>query len=88
MEVISGAEHTPNYHYIVESTTVNQIFVPKLKVSIADKKALDEMSTQLTIAHILLEQPSNHNTPIFLVAKQEGQVQDKEWGQRLLPYLS
>ena len=72
MAVISGVKHTPNYHYVVESTTVNQIFVPKFKVSIADKKALDEMSTQLTIAHILLEQPSNHNTPIFLVAKQGG----------------
>ena len=65
MAVISGVKHTPNYHYVVESTTVNQIFVPKFK-------ALDEMSTQLTIAHILLEQPSNHNTPIFLVAKQGG----------------
>ena len=72
MAVISGVKHTPNYHYVVESTTVNQIFVPKFKVSIADKKALDEMSTQLTVAHILLEQPSNHNRPIFLVAKQGG----------------
>ena len=37
-----------------------------------DEAALDEMSTHLTAARILIQQPSDNNTPIFMVAKRGG----------------
>jgi hypothetical protein len=64
--------HTPHYHHRIESTTDQPIYVPQFKIPVGDEKALDEMSTNLTAAHVLIEQPSLHNTPIFMVAKRGG----------------
>ena len=61
--------HTTHYNHRIESTTEAPIFVPQFKVPIADEKAFNVMSTQLTAAKILVEQPSVNNKPIFLVAK-------------------
>ena len=64
--------HTPHFHHRIESTTDQPIYVPQFKIPVGDEKALEEMSTNLTAAHVLIEQPSVHNTPIFMVAKRGG----------------
>ena len=64
--------HTPHYQHRIENATDLPIFVPQFKVTIGDEKALDEMSNHLTATHVLIEQPSVHNTLIFLVAKRGG----------------
>ena len=71
--------HTPHYHHNIESTMDALIYVPQFKVPIGDEKALEEMSTHLTTVNMLVEQPSVHNTPIFLVAKRGGPSLRQKW---------
>ena len=61
--------HTPHFHHRIESKTDQPIYVPQFRILVGDEKALEEMSTNLTAAHVLIEQPSVNNTPIFMVAK-------------------
>ena len=69
---------TPHYEHKIESTTDEPVFVKQFKIAIGDEQALDEMSTHLTAARILIEQPSENNTPIFMVAKRGGQNPGKK----------
>ena len=64
--------HTPHYHHRIERTTDQPIYVQQFKIPVVDEQALDEFATNLTAARILIEQPSVHNTPIFMVAKRGG----------------
>ena len=64
--------HTPHWEHKIESTTSEPVYVKQFKIAIGDEAALDEMSTHLTAARILIQQPSDNNTPIFMVAKRGG----------------
>ena len=64
--------HTPHYQHRIEQTTNQPTYVQQFKIPIDDEKSLDEFATDLTAAHVLIEQPSAHNTPIFMVAKRDG----------------
>ena len=64
--------HTPHWEHKIESTTNEPVYVKQFKIAIGDEAALDEMSTHLTAAKILIQQPSDNNTPIFMVAKRGG----------------
>ena len=64
--------HTPHWEHKIESTTNEPVYVKQFKIAVGDEAALDEMSTHLTAARILIQQPSDNNTPIFMVAKRGG----------------
>ena len=64
--------HTPHWEHKIESTTRDPVYVKQFKIAVGDEAALDEMSTHLTAANILIQQPSDNNTPIFMVAKRGG----------------
>ncbi len=64
--------HTPHFEHKIEPTTTEPVFVKQFKIAVGDEAALDEMSTHLTAARILIQQPSDNNTPIFMVAKRGG----------------
>ena len=64
--------HTPHWEHKIESTTNDPVYVKQFKIAVGDEAALDEMSTHLTAANILIQQPSDNNTPIFMVAKRGG----------------
>ena len=64
--------HTPHWEHKIEPTTTEPVFVKQFKIAVGDEAALDEMSTHLTAARILIQQPSDNNTPIFMVAKRGG----------------
>ena len=64
--------HTPHWERKIESTTNEPVYVKQFKIAVGDEAALDEMSTHLTAANILIQQPSDNNTPIFMVAKRGG----------------
>ena len=64
--------HTPHWEHKIESTSSEPVYVKQFKIAIGDEEALDEMSTHLTAARILIQQPSDHNTPIFMVTKRGG----------------
>ena len=64
--------HTPHWEHKIDSTTNDPVYVKQFKIAVGDEAALDEMSTHLTAARILIQQPSDHNTPIFMVAKRGG----------------
>ena len=64
--------HTPHYHHRIERTTDRPIYVKQFQIPTNDEKSLDEFAINLTAAHVLIEQPSVHNTPIFMVAKRGG----------------
>ena len=64
--------HTPHWQHKIESTTNEPVYVKQFKIAVGDEAALDEMSTHLTAARILIQQPSDNNTPIFMVAKRGG----------------
>ena len=64
--------HTPHWEHKIDSTTNTPVYVKQFKIAIGDEAALDEMSTHLTNARILIQQPSDNNTPIFMVAKRGG----------------
>lgn len=57
--------HTPHWEHKIESTTNEPVYVKQFKIAVGDEAALDEMSTHLTAARILIQQPSDHNTPIL-----------------------
>lgn len=61
--------HTPHWEHKIELTTTEPVFVKQFKIAVGDEAALDEMSTHLTAERILIQQPSDNNTPIFMVAK-------------------
>jgi hypothetical protein len=64
--------HTPHWQHKIEPTTDEPVYVKQFKIAVGDEAALDEMSTHLTAARILIQQPSDNNTPIFMVAKRGG----------------
>ena len=64
--------HTPHWEHKIEPTTTEPVYVKQFKIAVGDEAALDEMSTHLTAARILIQQPSDNNTPIFMVAKRGG----------------
>lgn len=64
--------HTPHYEHKIESTTEEPVYVKQFKIAIGDEAAIDEMSTHLTAARILIQQPSDNNTPIIMVTKRGG----------------
>ena len=64
--------HTPHWEHKIEQTTSEPVYVKQFKIAIGDEAALDEMSTHLTAARILIQQPSDNNTPIFMVTKRGG----------------
>ena len=64
--------HTPHWEHKIESTSNIPVYVKQFKIAVGDEAALDEMSTHLTNARILIQQPSDNNTPIFMVAKRGG----------------
>ena len=64
--------HTPHWEHKIEPTTNEPVYVKQFKIAVGDEAALDEMSTHLTAARILIQQPSDNNTPIFMVAKRGG----------------
>jgi len=64
--------HTPHYEHKIEPTINEPVYVKQFKIAVGDEAALDEMSTHLTAARILIQQPSDNNTPIFMVAKRGG----------------
>ena len=56
--------HTPHWKHKIEPTSNEPVFVKQFKIAVGDEEALDEMSTHLTAAKILIQQPSDNNTPI------------------------
>ena len=64
--------HTPHWEHKIEPTTKEPVYVKQFTIAVSDEQALDEMSTHLTAAKILIQQPSSNNTPIFMVAKRGG----------------
>ena len=64
--------HTPHWEHKIESTSSDPVYVKQFKIAVGDEEALDEMATHLTAAKILIQQPSDNNTPIFMVAKRGG----------------
>ena len=70
--------HTPHWEHKIEPTSNEPVFVKQFKIAVGDEEALDEMSTHLTAAKILIQQPSDNNTPIFMVAKRGGPHQGKK----------
>ena len=64
--------HTPHWEHKIESTISDPVYVKQFKIAVGDEAALDEMATHLTAARILIQQPSDNNTPIFMVAKRGG----------------
>ena len=64
--------HTTHWEHKIEPTTNEPVYVKQFKIAVGDEAALDEMSTHLTAARILIQQPSDNNTPIFMVAKRGG----------------
>ena len=64
--------HTPHWEHKIEPTTNEPVYVKQFKIAVGDEEALDEMSTHLTAARILIQQPSDNNTPIFMVARRGG----------------
>ena len=66
----TGVEgHTPHWEHKIEPTSDEPVFVKQFKIAIGDEAALDEMATHLTAAKVLIQQPSDNNTPIFMVSK-------------------
>jgi hypothetical protein len=53
--------HTPHFKHKIESNTEEPVYVKQFKIAIGDEATLDEMSTHLTAARILIEQPSENN---------------------------
>ena len=70
--------HTPHYEHKIEPTINEPVYVKQFKIAVGDEAALDEMSTHLTAARILIQQPSDNNTPIFMVAKRGGPHQGQK----------
>ena len=70
--------HTPHWEHKIEPTSNEPVFVKQFKIAVGDEEALDEMSTHLTAAKILIQQPSDNNTPIFMVSKRGGPHQGKK----------
>ena len=70
--------HTPHWEHKIEPTSNQPVFVKQFKIAVGDEEALDEMSTHLTAAKILIQQPSDNNTPIFMVTKRGGQHPGKK----------
>ena len=64
--------HTPHWEHKIKSTSSDPVYVKQFKIAVGDEEALDEMATHLTAAKILIQQPSDNNTPIFMVAKRGG----------------
>ena len=64
--------HTPHWEHKIEPTSDEPVFVKQFKIAIGDEAALDEMATHLTAAKVLIQQPSDNNTPIFMVSKRGG----------------
>ena len=58
--------HTPHWEHKIEPTTNEPVYVKQFKIVVGDEAALDEMSTHLTAARILIQQPSDNNTPIVI----------------------
>ena len=70
--------HTPHWEHKIEPTSNEPVYVKQFKIAVGDEAALDEMSTHLTAARILIQQPSDNNTPIFMVAKRGGPTPGKK----------
>ena len=64
--------HTPHWEHKIEPTSDEPVFVKQFKIAIGDEAALDKMATHLTAAKVLIQQPSDNNTPIFMVTKRGG----------------
>ena len=45
----------------------------QFKIAVGDEAALDEMSTHLTAARILIQQPSDNNTPKTFIKEMQHQ---------------
>ena len=70
--------HTPHWEHKIEPTSDEPVFVKQFKIAVGDEAALDEMATHLTAARVLIQQPSDNNTPIFMVSKRGGPHQGKK----------
>ena len=70
--------HTPHWEHKIEPTSNEPVFVKQFKIALGDEEALDKMSTHLTAAKILIQQPSDNNKPIFMVSKRGGPHQGKK----------
>ena len=70
--------HTPHWEHKIDPTSDEPVFVKQFKIAIGDEEALDEMATHLTAAKVLIQQPSDNNTPIFMVSKRGGPHQGKK----------
>ena len=64
--------HTPHWEHKIEPTTDEPVYVKQFKIAIGDEAALDAMSTHLTASKVLIQQPSDNNTPIFMVTRKAG----------------
>ena len=71
-DVFSLHKYDAHWEHKIEPTTNEPVYVKQFKIAVGDEAALDEMSTHLTAANILIQQPSDNNTPIFMVAKRGG----------------
>ena len=69
----SDMGHIPHHHYRIERTTDQPIRIHHYKTSVAAEHAWDELVTNPTATHTLIEQPNIRNTPIFMVAIKDGQ---------------
>ena len=69
---------TPHWEHKIEPTSDEPVFVKQFKIAVGDEEALDEMATHLTAAKVLIQQPSDNNTPIFMVSKRGGPHQGKK----------
>ena len=70
--------HTPHWEHKIEPTSDEPVFVKQFKIAVGDEAALDEMATHLTAAKVLIQQPSDNNTPIFMVTKRGGPYPGKK----------
>ena len=69
--------HTPHWEHKIEPTSNEPVFVKQFKIAVGDEEALDEMSTHLTAAKILIQQPSDNNTPSSWLQKEEDHTRVK-----------
>ena len=70
--------HTPHWEHKIEPTSDEPVYVKQFKIAVGDEAALDEMATHLTAAKVLIQQPSDNNTPVFMVSKRGGPHQGKK----------